>query len=228
MSNKNYKQKKNGGASQKTIKGCGNDAPLARSGALRNTPPRISSSGNTFTISRREFVGTATNGASTSYVLSALSSSVPGYDLNPGTATMFPWLSTIAYSFERYRFQKLSISFVPSQSATTAGRYYAAVDFDWDDTVASSKLMLMGNANAVEAPMWQPTTMVVSPQSLMRDMPFKYVISPGRDVAIEPRTTFGGYLMVGFDTPTANCLIDIWVDYTVTFENPVNDALGFT
>lgn len=199
-------------------------APAAYGVSRSVLPPQVNGSkGHIIKVARKEFLGTATNGNTTGYALTGISAGTPGYDINPGNVLMFPWLSQMAICFERYSLKKLKFHFIPSQSTATAGRYYAAVDYDYDDDVASSKVQLMGNRTAIESPVWQECDLVCNPSELHRDMPAKYVSYSSR-VSAEPRTVYAGYLMVAFDTPTANLLVDIWVEYEVDLISPVNDS----
>ena len=53
---------------------------------------------------------------------------VTSYSLNPGLASIFPWLSDVANRFEKYKFSKISFRYVP-QSAALAGLVTLAFDF---------------------------------------------------------------------------------------------------
>jgi hypothetical protein len=103
-----------------------------------------------------------------------------------------------------------------------------AVDYDWDDEVPATKAQMMGNATAVEGPVWHNLRVVTDPKSLMCDMPFKYVNTAGRVTYSEPRTAYAGFLILGFDTPTVSCKWDLWVDYDIELEVPVVENLGAT
>lgn len=187
------------------------------------TPPRVNGK-DSFHVVRREFVGTATNGSTTGFALTTLSSATPGYDFNPSVYNLFPWLSNLANSYERFRFNRLAFHFIPSQATSTAGRFYAAVDYDYDDRPASTKTELMGNKTAVESAVWNESKLVCDPQSLNRDMPYRYVSCSTRGLDVEGRTAFSGFLMCAFDTTVANCLMDIWVEYDVELVTPVNES----
>lgn len=58
--------------------------------------------------------------------------------INPCNRNMFPWLSTLAESFETYRFTRLVLKYVPSCPSTTDGRIYFAVDYDSNDAPYSN------------------------------------------------------------------------------------------
>lgn len=199
-------------------------APLAVGIKAKASKPIVNGNSN-FKVHRREFVGTATNGAETTFMLTPTSLALPGYDFNPGVSIMFPWLSHVAVCYERFRFNSLKFDFIPSQAASTAGRYYTAIDYDYDDEPASTKAQLMGNLTCCEAAIWQPMTMVADKAALIRDLPYRYVSATQRTASVEQRTANSGYLMVAFDTPATNCLIDIWVEYDVELVTPVNDGL---
>lgn len=210
------------GASSKSITSV--PAPAALGVSARASKPFVNGS-DSFRIHRREFVGSVTNFASTTFVVAAGSLATPGYDFNPSVARMFPWLSQIAPAFERFRFNNLKFDFIPGQSTNTAGRYYAAVDYDYDDAVATTKATLMGNMTSVEASIWQTVSMTCDPKALNRDLPYRYVSCTTRGQYVENRTAFSGYLIVAFDTPVAQCLVDIWVEYDVELTTPVADDL---
>lgn len=200
-------------------------APTAVGIYTRASVPNLSvSNPGAIRIHRREFVTSLTNGANTGFYLHPLSSSVPGLDLNPGVPAMFPWLSSVAPSFERFRFRDLKFSMIPSQSTATAGRYYMAVDYDYDDVVPGDKVAIMGNRTAAEATVWQELAMQCVPAELHRDVPVKYVAGGSRNNYIEPRTSFCGFLIVAFDTTVSNLLFDLWVEYDVELISPVSDG----
>jgi len=197
-------------------------APLAvgqQRGGSGRADARSSKTGITF--SRREFIGSVTTGT-TGYSLCGASATTPGYDLNPACHVLFPWLAHIAVGFERYRFSRITVELVPSAPATVAGRIYAAVDYDYDDPVATDKASLMGNLNAVEGPVWQGLTLKLDATALHRDQGWKYISAWNSANFVEPRTAYCGFLMIAGDTTTA-CVFDIWVDYEVTLDIPVHD-----
>jgi hypothetical protein len=103
---------------------------------------------------------------------------------------------------------------------------YAAVDYDFDDTIASSKTALMSNQTVQEAPVWETIILKCDPAQLHPDMPFKYVTGTTRNNFVEPRTAYCGFLMVAFDTPTTNLLYDLEVQYDVTLSVPVLEPSG--
>lgn len=211
---KKQSQKKRENPSKQTA------APLAVGGVRKASRPVYSKSPDgTFSVHRRELVCGLSHSGSATFTIDPLSASTPGFDLNPATDTLFPWLSSMAVNFERYKFSRLSFEIVPSQAATTAGRYYMAVDYDYDDPVATTKAQLMANVTAAEAAVWQPLKIQCPYALLHGEMPFRYCAHTGRVSFVEPRTAFCGFLLIGYDA-TAALSFDLWVDYDVTLVAP--------
>lgn len=172
-----------------------------------------------YSITNKEFIGTLNNKGNSGFYIFPESSTTPGYDINPGNTVMFPWLSSIAKNYEKYRFTKLSFKFVSSCATTTDGRYYVSVDYDWDDNVPTTKQEMMLTQTAMECPMWQGMTLKCSPSVMNADMPYRFV-QHGVRVDPEPRTLYGGFLTIAFDTNTTYSQVDFWVEYTVQMINP--------
>jgi len=137
---------------------------------------------------------------------------------------MFPWLCTLAGNFERFRFNRLKVNIIPSQPTSSAGRYYVAVDYDYDDAVPSSKIVMMGNRTAAEAPVWQELSIECVTAELHRDMPTKYVSLLTRNNYIEARTAFCGYFIFATDSTVQSMAFDVWVEYDIDLISPVNDS----
>lgn len=200
--------------------------PIAKGLALRTTGPRVRASNDGISIHRREFCGSFTNGAVTTFQIAPLSTAVPGYDFNPGCPFLFPWLGNIAAAYERYAFKALKFHVVPSAPTTTPGRYYMSVDYDYDDPVPTTKQGMMGNRQAVEAPAWQECTLECDPRELHRDMPSKYINVSGRNNFVEARTSYAGFLIIGMDVPSTYVTWDLWVEYDIDLFIPTGDLLS--
>lgn len=189
-------------------------------------PARATMTDSQFHVKRSEFVGTFSNESRVTYAIVPESGTIPGYDGNPACELLFPWLSGVAQRYERYRFNKLSFKFVPSQATTTPGRVYAAWDYDYDDMLPLSKTELMANYSVVDAPVWEPFSLTCNPTQLMRDQPFKYCSGYSRNNFVEPRTAYAGFLLLATDTSTANCKWDMFVEYDVIFDVPVLESFA--
>lgn len=179
------------------------------------TGPMLSSD---IRFTNREFVGNL-SGNSASFALLGLSAAVPGYDLNPANKLLFPWLSGIAKSYEKYRFESLSLEVVSRNPATASGVVYVAFDYDWDDNPASSATEMMVNRGAVSADVWTPTLMHVDCQRLNQGVPWRYVETLSR-TGDSQRLSYGGFFQLGIAGTVATVSFDMYVRYTVCLTLP--------
>lgn len=225
------KKKKNGPKRNGSPKGNSQamvrmEVPQSIGVSIPTSVPRFTGAGtDVVNIKRREFVCSFGNGANLGFYMVPQSVNTPGWDFNPGCSSLFPWLSGIATHFERFRFRGLNFKFVSSAATSNPGRYYAAIDYDYDDAPANDKVSMMGNRTANEATIWQPMQINANVASLHRDMPTKFVSSYARGNYVEPRTAYCGFLMVAIDTTQADRLFDMWVEYDVDLITPTSEGI---
>jgi hypothetical protein len=103
-------------------------------------------------ISHSEFVKDLAGSVAFSAALSSI---------NPGLATLFPWLSGVAISWESYAFRQLAFRYETEKSSATSGAVLMAVDFDAADSVPTSKQELMSNKCKARSALWAPLKMTV-------------------------------------------------------------------
>jgi len=75
--------------------------------------PMMHKDGQTVVIRHREFIGTVTS--TTDFTVQQ------SYQLNPGDEQTFPWLSTIANSFQEYRFRGVVFHYIPTSGTAISG-----------------------------------------------------------------------------------------------------------
>lgn len=85
-------------------------------------------------ITKRDFVIHWLTNAEGQSLLSAL--------INPGSPKLFPWLSNVAASFDRYVFRRLSIQYVPRVGLNTDGAVTICYDPSSTDPVPNTNEML--------------------------------------------------------------------------------------
>lgn len=175
------------------------------------------------TVQSREFVANL-SGNSSGFLLLGVSGSFPGYDLNPGNQVVFPWLSLIAAAYEKYRFEDLSFELVPRNPTSAAGAVYMALDYDWDDTPATTLNELMSNRGAVNSDVWTPCKLRVDIPRLNEDVPWRYVADFPRTESSQ-RMVYGGFLMVGIAGTAATVSFDLFVQYRIRFSLPALHSL---
>lgn len=171
-------------------------------------------------ISHTETVASVTAQAGAAFRVLQESVAVPGWDINPANFVLFPWLSGIARGFEKYRFTRLSFRFVPSNPTTAPGRFYAAVDYDYNDEPASSLPTLMSNETASSASVWGEVNLNCNMRTMFAGHDYKYVSNTSRFSETEPRLTYGGFLMAAVSGTTGACTWDLVVSYSVELISP--------
>ena len=106
-------------------------AAVAHNVRVNRTAPRFRSTRGRYIVSNREFV---------SDVRGSTDFRVEEFSIQPGSSALFPWLSQIAPTHQKYRFTKLVFSFVPLTSTTTRGRVTLAYAIDpLDDDVQNKQ-----------------------------------------------------------------------------------------
>lgn len=131
-------------------------APVARSKTVRITQPMTSMRGTNTVIKHREYLRLVT---------SSLTQSIVAVDVNPGMQSCFNWLSTIARGFEKYKFHKLTFTYVSASSTTEKGR--VALSFQYDPSARTPQTrtdFFNVTPNVEEAP-WEDIILNVQPPS---------------------------------------------------------------
>ncbi len=178
----------------------------------------MQTSTKTTSVRSKEFCFTV-SGNSVNYLLLGNSGVFPGYDLNPGNVLLFPWLSQVSRAYEKYRFTSLSFEVVPRNPSTASGCIYAAFDYDWDDTPATSIQELMSNAGAVSSDIWRSFTLNIDCSRLQQDVPWRYVAENPRTTNSQ-RMVYGGFLMIAIAGTSSTVSFDVMVNYTVELSLP--------
>lgn len=193
-----------------------------RSTTVKSSSPSFNGKSTTRVV-HREVVDSLRTQANGVFTLFPQTGESPGWDLAPGNATLFPWLSNIARNYEQYHFHRLCFRLISAQSAAVSGRVYMAIDYDWDDEIASNMASMMNNQSAVQGAVWSDLTLDANVKSMHDNTQWKYTMNPVRE-APEPRTTFGGFLMIAYNTSTA-CSFDLVVEYDVEFRSPQGSGI---
>lgn len=173
-------------------------APAAIGGARRTGGT------STTTLTRREHVG--------SY-LSTTSFNVDAMEINPGDALSFPWLSSAARGFERYRFTKLVLRAQPRMPTDTRGAVVLAYnpDVTAPDPATADELL---DLTSVESSMWEDATISVPKKVLQGWRLVRERVMPGDPSQYQPVKLF----IATFGAEAATDGLEagsVWLDYTV-------------
>jgi hypothetical protein len=150
----------------------------------------------------------------------------------PTNARIFPWLSTIAGSYETYNFKKLHFEYFPTCPSTTAGSVFLAVDYDASDNepnLDDQKIMTMDAS--VTASAWKS---IVHKSSLANLNKRKtYYTSGIPSLEGDSRSVSVGNVIIANDAQTSNLLLGkVYVEYVIELRtpqplNPLSKSLFF-
>ncbi len=132
---------------------------------------------------------------------------------------MFPWLSQVASAYEKYRFEMLEFEIIPRNPTSSAGAVYSAVDYDWDDTPATTTAELMSNRGAVSSDVWSAHSLKVDTRRLNEDVPWRYVAELPRTESSQ-RLVYSGFFMLAIAGTTASVNFDVFARYRVRLSLP--------
>jgi hypothetical protein len=143
-----------GGGGGSKVAGRIHNAPVAKAvSTVRNSKPRTRSTPNGVIITHTEMVSTIATGSFTSNT-SAYACS--GFRLNPGMPSVFPWLSSVAVNYEKYRFRRLSFVGMPLVATNYSGRYGIGMDYDSTDVVPATRQEFYALSAQAESMPWDP------------------------------------------------------------------------
>jgi hypothetical protein len=77
------------------------------------------------------------------------------YAINPADSKTFPWLSSIAALFDKYKFHKLRFFFINNSPTSIAGNVTMAVDFDTLDATPANGTQMTNLAKFTSFAPWQ-------------------------------------------------------------------------
>lgn len=79
---------------------------------------------------------------------------IGGSVVNPGLSGNFPWLSSLAKNYNKFRWRSLRYIYVPACSTASAGTEFMYFKYDYLDNAASSLTEVMATENAVMGNVW--------------------------------------------------------------------------
>lgn len=173
-------------------------------------------------IRHSETVGGISGGNGT-FTVYPLCLRTPGMDLNPCCPDLFPWLSSVAPSFEEYTFHSLSFELISSNPTSFAGRVYMALDYDYDDDPNVTMTQLMANSSSASGPVYQNLSLKADPKKMHGNMPRKFTSVQQRPTYVEPRTSFCGFLLIATDAVQVSTF-DLRISYDVELFTPQLEA----
>ena len=178
--------------------------------------PKFSTTRATNIVSHREYLGDITGTAA------FLNRSFP---LNPGVATTFPWLCTIAQNYQQYKFHGLIFEFRPliTDFVTNGapGVVVMATNYNSDVAAYTTKQEMENSEYAVSV---KPTCSLMhgvecaANQTVLSELYVRSGTPPtGQDLRLYD---LGNFQFATQSNPVQN-LGELWVSYTVEFFKPI-------
>lgn len=144
---------------------------------------------------------------------------VDAMPINPGTSTLFPWLSSIANRYESYCFKQLCFRYETTSPTNTPGSVILAVDYNPQATPPMSKTQALAMESSVRSPPWSS----VLHKSLNHNLTKRksYYIRTDSEVTDPDLYDTGVLMLMSEGIPTESGSVgEMHVDYIVDLITP--------
>ncbi len=155
VKNKNKSKKKVRAPQKKAVKRVSNNISFANPDAAtsygaimspRKYFPMTSGLGKTLTVTNYEQCGVTFTGSG--------GFTNGGSVINAGITTNFPWLSSIAANYQKFRWKFLRYIFVPQCPSTTPGSVYLEMHYDYLDSASTTLAQVTATESSVVGNAW--------------------------------------------------------------------------
>jgi len=184
-------------------------APAASSAVVaRGGHPKTKSTQRGIVVTHSEMVGTLVSHGTTLFYQAR------NYIVNPAKAEMFPWLSSMATNYDKYRIRKCVVHLVSMQPTSVAGRMGIAYDPDSTDDMPADRSEVYAMYRHAEGPIWQ---------SLALELPVsKKELFCNTHTTADSKLIDDGQAIIFSDAVVAthSTLADVIVEYTVELLDP--------
>lgn len=187
-------------------------APVAIARPAPRFNPRFNMIRGRYSVGNKEFMANLQPSSAGSSELNVLE-----FNAQVGLAEMFPWLSTIANTHQRYRVHKLKFEYVPVCGTTTRGRIILAFSIDPTETAPISMSQITQYPNYEANSVWTPITLVAN----LSDRQDELYTRAGAVTNTDIKTYDLGKLFVGIsDTTDTDTIGQLFVEYEVELMTP--------
>jgi hypothetical protein len=178
---------------------------------VKQKAPRIVTDSRRTVITHREVIGE---------VVSTDAYTVNEYVINPGEASVFPWLEPQSQSWEYYRFRKCEIHYEPMVSVQKNGQVLMAMEYSSGSPPPPDLKTLMSYHRAVNAPVYRPVSMSLDIGAAFPAGGYKYIRHNNSSASGERKLYDAGVLMVatqGGDGTSGGILS---IEFVIEFKTP--------
>lgn len=131
-----------------------NSAPVAFNASASTTGPKFRSATGKYVVSNREYVADVLSTAGNSF-------DIASYPVQPGLATSFPWLSSIANTHQKYKMLKLKFTFISTSATSDKGLVGMAYALDPLDPTPTGDSQLFQYPGTKEESIWSKSVKIV-------------------------------------------------------------------
>lgn len=180
------------------------DAPMAvgYTGQYSTEPVMIRAFDGSTTVKKREYLGKvnmSTNSGAWMLVLN--------HKLSPSNKDLFPYLSTIAPSFEQHQCVKCVFTLIPACPTNSSGSMQYAIDPNSSDPIPDTSERFLNLVNSRVTPVWQAASLAIDLRETVAGQ-WKFTGNQG-----DPRLNNYGRVMVAIDqtqsqVPYASLIVD--------------------
>lgn len=148
------------------------------------------------------------------------------YGINPGRPGSFPWLSTIARSYESYRFESLQFEFRTVASSTSTGTVILTIDYDSYDASPTSKQQALAYRSAASSQPWLGCKIYPEREDLNKRT--SYFVLPGPVTTGQDANLYNtGFLYVCTAGQADTSIVgELYADYQVRLMTPQIGSIG--
>lgn len=138
------------------------------------------------------------------------------FQINPGLVTSFPWLSSQAAAWEKYKFHNLRFIYHTKCSTSVPGSVLLGLDYDASDVAPTDEKQLSSFYGSVESAPWKEIVF----QCDMKRMADSRYIRVSAVTGVDIKTYDQGNFYVGTVDGTAVPWGKLWVEYDVELQIP--------
>ncbi len=178
----------------------------------------LQADGNSCRVRHREFIGNVTG--SVNFTVAST------FPVNPGMATTFPWLSTIAQNWESYRFNRLELCYRTRTGSNVPGSVLMALDPDASDAAPTTEQIMSSYQDMREDAPWKDIDLPLRVQALRDLGPRKFVRTAALVGNADIKLYDSGNLVIATVDGTAVSWGKLWIEYDVEFYTPQSPPAG--
>lgn len=187
-------------------------APVAIATAVKMRSPAVSMNGGNPRFRHKELVASIRNTTGAVQANGYTESPQP-FRINPLNPKLFNWLSSVAGSYDEYKFTSLKFTYVASVGTTESGRVFMSYVPDSQDPIPTVSSALTNQTPNVSVNTWKDITF-----SIPVDGRWRFV--DDSNVADKKLVDLGQFIFAVWNGASTNILGEIYVEYAVEFKYP--------